>query len=86
MNIGSEEMVTINEFTEKMVALSGKPLHIRNIDGPVGVNGRNSDNARMRTICGWHPRVSLEEGMDRLYAWVESECAKVSAEGVATGS
>jgi GDP-D-mannose 3',5'-epimerase len=45
----------------------------RHVDGPQGVRGRNSDNTRLREVLGWEPRVSLEDGLARTYAWIEDE-------------
>jgi len=81
VNIGSEEMVTINKLAEIAISISGKTLSIRNIDGdeffekygyrcPIGVNGRNSDNRLFRKEIGWESKVSLREGMNHTYPWI----------------
>ena len=70
VNIGSEEMITIQDFARLAISLSGKQLGIRNIDGPLGVHGRNSDNNLFREKMGWAPEETLREGMEKTYAWI----------------
>ena len=65
VNIGSEEMVTINQLAEMAMAIAGKKLSIRHIAGPLGVRGRNSDNRLIRERLGWEPSRPLREGMER---------------------
>ncbi|MDP2064193.1 MAG: NAD-dependent epimerase/dehydratase family protein [Phaeovulum sp.] len=76
VNIGSEEMITINDLARMAVAISGKSLAIRNTPGPVGVRGRNSDNRLIRAKLGWEPKAPLREGMERLYRWIAAEIAR----------
>ena len=73
VNIGSEEMITINEFAEMIIKLSGKKLFINNIDGPIGVNGRNSDNQLVKEKIGWTPKGSLLEGITKTYKWINEQ-------------
>jgi GDP-D-mannose 3', 5'-epimerase len=73
VNIGSEEMVTINEMGRMIMKLAGKELRIKHIDGPLGVRGRNSDNKLMRSKLGWEPKMRLEEGLSKTYSWIESQ-------------
>ena len=70
VNIGSEEMITIQNFAKMAIDISGKNLSIENIDGPLGVHGRNSDNNLYREKMGWEPTQSLREGMEKTYAWI----------------
>ena len=72
INIGSEEMVTINQLAKMAIELSGKQIAIKNIEGPVGVNGRNSCNDLIREKLGWEPKYSLRDGMTLTYKWIES--------------
>ncbi len=54
--------------------IAGMPgIETRHVDGPQGVRGRNSDNTRLRRLLGWEPRISLEEGLARTYAWIEEQ-------------
>ena len=73
VNIGSEEMVTINQLAQMAVELSGKSIQIKNIPGPVGVNGRNSNNDLIREKLNWEPKFSLKEGMTLTFKWIQNE-------------
>lgn len=75
VNIGSDQMVTINELARMAIAISGKRLTLRHIDGPTGVRGRNSDNRLIATRLGWQPSQPLANGMARTYAWVAGQVA-----------
>jgi nucleoside-diphosphate-sugar epimerase len=70
VNIGSEEMVTINELANKVIKLSGKNLSINNCPGPQGVRGRNSDNTLIYEKLGWKPNSPLEDGLKHTYEWI----------------
>lgn len=76
INIGSEEMVTINELAEKLIKISGKKLTLKHIDGPLGVAGRNSDNTLIREKLGWDYKQSLEDGLRKLYPWIKQQVDK----------
>lgn len=77
VNIGSEEMVTINELARMVIDISGKDLRINNIPGPLGVRGRNSDNRLIREKLNWEPSQTLRAGMQNTYAWIEGEAKKL---------
>jgi len=78
VNIGSEEMVTINQLAEIAMRIAGKRLRIRHIPGPLGVRGRNSDNRLIKEKLGWAPSQRLELGMKTTYTWVDAQvCATV---------
>ena len=79
VNIGSEEMVTINQLAQMVMDVAGKRLRIRHISGPLGVRGRNSDNRLIRERLGWSPSRSLREGLEKTYAWIESQVRAVTA-------
>jgi nucleoside-diphosphate-sugar epimerase len=70
MNIGSEEMISINGLAELVMKVGNKPLTIKNIPGPEGVRGRNSDNTLMFAKLGWKPSQSLETGIKKTYSWI----------------
>ena len=70
VNIGSDEMISINDFAQMAINISGKKLSIKNIDGPLGVRGRNSDNALIQERLGWAPSQSLSVGMEKTYEWI----------------
>ena len=73
VNIGSEEMISINDFTKMIISISGKNLKIKNIPGPEGVRGRNSDNTPYKEKMGWVVSRPLREGMEKLYKWIEDQ-------------
>lgn len=71
-NIGSEEMVTIDQLAIMAMDIAGKRLHIEHIPGPLGVRGRNSDNELIRETLGWAPSQPLRKGLEKTYAWIEA--------------
>src|SRR5438045_1540998 len=73
VNIGSEEMVTINQLAELVMEIAGKKLRIRHIPGPLGVRGRNSDNHMIRERLGWAPSRPLREGLEKTYSWIAQQ-------------
>jgi GDP-D-mannose 3',5'-epimerase len=74
LNIGTEELVTIDQLVHRIIELSGKQgISIRHVDGPQGVRGRNSDNSRLRKVLGWEPRVPLSTGLARTYQWIKTQ-------------
>lgn len=73
VNIGSEEMVTINQLAQAIIEISGKTLSIEHIPGPTGVRGRNSDNRLIAQKLGWAPSTSLRESLEVTYAWIEAQ-------------
>jgi GDP-D-mannose 3',5'-epimerase len=76
VNIGSEEMISINDFTKMIIDISGKNLTINNIEGPTGVNGRNSDNKLIEEKLNWQPKYDLRSGMNLTYDWIKSQIEK----------
>ena len=81
VNIGSEEMISINDFAQMAIKISGKDIKINNLYGddfikkygyptPLGVKGRNSHNELFRNKVGWEPKLKLSEGMERTYEWI----------------
>jgi len=75
-NIGSEEMVSINEFTKMIIEISNKKLYIKNIKGPVGVRGRCSDNTLVKKDLNWQPKYTLQKGIEITYNWVNKQVLK----------
>lgn len=73
VNIGSDEMVTINHLAEMAMEISGKKLSINNISGPTGVRGRNSDNNLIREKLNWAPEWPLKKGLELTYNWIASQ-------------
>jgi GDP-D-mannose 3', 5'-epimerase len=76
VNIGSEEMVSINQLADMIIRISGKKLGKNYIDGPVGVRGRNSDNNLIHEKLGWRPTQPMEIGLRKTYAWIEAHAKK----------
>jgi GDP-D-mannose 3', 5'-epimerase len=86
VNIGSEEMVTINQLAQMAMTLANKQVQIRHIAGPLGVRGRNSDNRLIPEKLGWAPSAPLREGLKETYEWVSTqvEALKTVEEPVAS--
>ena len=79
VNIGSEEMVTINRLAEMAMDISGKKLNINHIKGPLGVRGRNSDNNLIKDKLGWAPSEKLYDGLKKTYTWISEQVLKQSS-------
>ena len=73
VNIGSDEMVTINRLAEMTMEIAGKKLTIDHIEGPLGVKGRNSDNELIYKKLGWKPSKPLKNGLEKTYKWIEQQ-------------
>jgi GDP-D-mannose 3',5'-epimerase len=82
VNIGSEEMISINDFASLVIRISGKKLSIKNIDGPTGVRGRTSDNNLIRQKLNWAPTQPLAEGMRKTHSWIAEQVRNASANRV----
>jgi nucleoside-diphosphate-sugar epimerase len=73
VNIGSDEMITINQLAYAIMQIAGKSLALRHIKGPLGVRGRNSDNRLIEQALGWRPSRRVEEGLAATYAWIAQQ-------------
>lgn len=73
VNIGSEEMVSLNELAHMVMSIAGKKLTIRHIKGPLGVRGRSSDNRLIKKMLKWEPKAKLYDGLVKTYAWIEQQ-------------
>jgi nucleoside-diphosphate-sugar epimerase len=82
-NVGSEEMVTINQLAKLIMDIAGKKLTIRHIAGPLGVRGRNSDNRLIAERLGWCPKLPLHEGLLKTYAWIENQVTRTQSRMIA---
>jgi nucleoside-diphosphate-sugar epimerase len=78
VNIGSEEMVTIDQMTDMVMAIANKPLGKKHIPGPLGVRGRCSDNRLIFERLGWKPGQPLKTGLERTYRWIEGQTNRKS--------
>lgn len=76
VNLGSEEMISLNDFAKMVIDISGKTLTINNIPGPLGVRGRNSDNHLIQEQLGWAPSTPLRTGVEKTYAWISEQIWK----------
>jgi GDP-D-mannose 3', 5'-epimerase len=86
VNIGSEEMVTINQLARMIMEIAGKRLEIRHIAGPLGVRGRNSDNRLIRERLGWAPAEPLAQGLQKTYAWIAEQVRQAASLQLAVAS
>jgi nucleoside-diphosphate-sugar epimerase len=80
VNIGSEEMVTLNQLAGLIMDVAGKPLGIQHVSGPLGVRGRRSDNRLIGAKLGWSPSGSLREGIERTYPWIAQQLQRGAAD------
>jgi GDP-D-mannose 3', 5'-epimerase len=83
VNIGSEEMISINGLAEMISEISGKQTSINNIPGPEGVMGRNSDNRLIEKLLDWQPSEPLRKGIERTYSWIEQQVAAANSTATA---
>jgi GDP-D-mannose 3', 5'-epimerase len=79
LNLGQDRLLSVNELVDIVARLAGKRI-VKRYDRskPQGVRGRNSDNTKLRAVLGWEPRVSLEDGLARTYAWISDQLARES--------
>jgi GDP-D-mannose 3',5'-epimerase len=74
LNLGTDRLVTINQLVDTVAQVAGKRIYkAYDLTKPQGVRGRNSDNTRLRQVFAWEPRITLEEGLARTYAWIQAE-------------
>lgn len=78
VNIGSDEMISINDLARLIIQISQRNIGISNIPGPQGVRGRNSDNRLIQEQLGWAPRLSLRAGLETTYAWIAAQVRQAS--------
>ncbi len=79
VNVGSDEMVTINQLVDLVADISGKKIEKNHIPGPLGVRGRNSDNRLIEERLGWRPSQSLRDGLEKTYEWIELQVRRNAA-------
>ena len=83
-NIGSEEMISINNLATLIMDLAGKNLSIKHIDGPLGVRGRNSDNRLIYEKLNWRPTRPLREGLEKTYSWIQEQVEQSQQQSAAS--
>jgi nucleoside-diphosphate-sugar epimerase len=77
INIGSDRLVSINKLAAIITKISGKKITTtHNVSAPQGVRGRNADLTLVKEVLKWQPRVSLEEGLEKTYKWIEEQVRK----------
>ena len=81
LNIGSDEMVSMNEMAGIVLGFRGKELPIKHIPGPEGVRGRNSDNTLIKEVLGWAPTTKLREGLQYTFDWINAQVEQHVAAG-----
>jgi nucleoside-diphosphate-sugar epimerase len=81
LNVGSDEMVTVSKLAQMIMTIAGKTLTVRNVPGPLGVRGRNSDNRLIEQTLGWRPNMALADGLAHTYRWIEEQVSKTRQEG-----
>jgi nucleoside-diphosphate-sugar epimerase len=79
LNLGQDRLISINELVDVIARVAGIDVTKKHVEGPQGVRGRNSDNTMLREVLGWQPEISLEEGLERTYRWVEKQVADKKA-------
>jgi GDP-D-mannose 3',5'-epimerase len=73
INLGQDRMVSINELADIIAKIAGIEVRKIHVEGPQGVRGRNSDNTLLREVLNWEPKISLEEGLEKTYSWIEEQ-------------
>ena len=86
INIGSEEMISINDLANMIIILSGKDIEVENVPGPEGVRGRNSDNRLIAERLGWAPSQPVKEGIIKTYNWIAEQVDTVEVKNYAQNS
>merc|ERR1712070_930981 len=86
MNIGSDEMVSMNEMMDLVLSFESKKMPIKHIAGPEGVRGRNSDNNQIKEVLGWAPSIKLAEGLKVTYFWIKDQLAKETGDTASLSS
>ena len=77
LNLGTDELITINGLVDLISSIAGKSLvKVHDLSKPQGVRGRNSDNTRLRQVLGWEPSITLAQGLVPTYRWIEAEVSK----------
>merc|ERR550532_2772938 len=82
LNLGSDEMVDMNQMAKLALSFDKKEkVKLKHIKGPTGVRGRNSDNNLINEVLGWAPRISLAEGLEKTYRWIQGQIKEKQAGG-----
>lgn len=82
LNIGSDEMISMNDMGKMVLGFASKDIPIKHIPGPEGVRGRNSDNTLIKKVLGWVPEIKLEDGLHRTFKWINTQIEEEKAKGI----
>jgi len=82
LNLGSDEMVSMNQMVDMILTIEGRNLTKKHIPGPEGVRGRNSDNQLIKQVLGWAPSMKLIDGLRRTYPWIKQQIEAEKAKGI----
>mmetsp|Transcript_2904 Transcript_2904/g.8874 ORF Transcript_2904/g.8874 Transcript_2904/m.8874 type:complete len:364 (+) Transcript_2904:134-1225(+) len=82
LNVGSEEMISMNDMAKLVMSFDDKGLELKHIPGPEGVRGRNSNNDLCRKVLGWAPGIALKDGLKITYDWIKSQIEEEKASGI----
>lgn len=86
LNLGTEEMVSMNQFAELALSFEGKVTPIKHIAGPQGVRGRNSDNTMIKERIHWEPPTRLADGLSATYFWIKEQIDADKKKGIDTNA
>lgn len=73
LNLGQDRLISINDLAKIIADIAGVQIKIKHINGPLGVRGRNSDNSLLRKVLNWEPQITLEQGLEQTYQWIEGQ-------------
>jgi GDP-D-mannose 3',5'-epimerase len=82
INLGSDEMISMNDMAEMAISFGDKKLELKHIEGPEGVRGRNSENTLIKQVLGWAPSTPLKEGLKLTYDWIKTQVEEEAKAGV----
>jgi nucleoside-diphosphate-sugar epimerase/ADP-ribose pyrophosphatase YjhB (NUDIX family) len=82
LNIGSEEMISMNDFAKLVMKIAGRDLPLKHIKGPEGVRGRNSDNTLIEKVIGWKPNIPLAVGIEKTLRWIKKQVEEEKQTGI----
>jgi GDP-D-mannose 3',5'-epimerase len=82
INLGSDEMVSMNELANICLDVAGRKLPLSHVPGPEGVRGRNSENTLIKQVLGWAPSVKIKDGLALTQVWLKDQIEKEKAKGV----
>jgi GDP-D-mannose 3',5'-epimerase len=86
INLGSTQMISMNDLAKLAMSFSGRSIAIKHIPGPEGVRGRNSENTLIKKVLGWEPSIRLEDGLSRTYDWISKKIEEDKAAGIDTSA